>query len=93
VTAWRAFSCRTIDAMNDDERAILMFEEQYPRNDRSKEAAVRDVLGISWVRYRQRLLQLVRRRDVLEEFPIVAHRVIRTTDAGVRARAARTFAA
>ena len=97
MTAWRAFSLsvagRTIEVMNDDERAILLFEEQHPRNDRTKEAAVRDVLGISWVRYRQVLLRLVRRRDVLEEYPVVAHRVIRTTDAGVRARASRSFAA
>ncbi|QKS21013.1 DUF3263 domain-containing protein [Curtobacterium sp. Csp1] len=79
--------------MNDDERTILAFEEQHPRNDRGKEAAVRAELGLSWVRYRQVLLQLVRRQDVLEAFPVVAHRVIRSTEAGVRARAARTFAA
>ncbi|MBA8988954.1 hypothetical protein FHW23_000186 [Curtobacterium pusillum] len=79
--------------MTDDERAILRFEEQHPRSDRAKEAAVREVFGVSWVRYRQVLLRLVRRQGVLEEFPIVAHRVIRTTAAGVRGRASRSFAA
>lgn len=79
--------------MTDGDRALLRFEEQHPRNDRTKEAAVRDELGLSWVRYRQVLLRLVRRRDVLEEYPVVAHRVLRATDAGVRARTARTFAA
>lgn len=78
--------------MTDYERALLAFEDQHPRNDRTKEAAIRDAFGVSWVRYRQRLLQLVRRQDVLEEFPIVAHRVIRSTAVGVRGRASRSFA-
>ncbi len=83
----------TIGPMIDSERAVLAFEEQHPRNDRTKEAAVRNELGLSWVRYRQVLLRLVRRQDVLEEYPVVAHRVLRATDVGVRARAARTFTA
>lgn len=83
----------TIGTMIDSERAVLAFEEQHPRNDRTKEAAIRNDLGLSWIRYRQVLLRLARRQDVLEEYPVVAHRVLRMTDAGVRARAARTFAA
>jgi hypothetical protein len=79
--------------MIDSERAVLAFEEQHPADDRTKEAAVREVFGISWVRYRQILLRLVDRADVLEEFAVVAHRVQRAADAGVRARAARSFAA
>lgn len=66
--------------MTDDERAVLRFEEQHPRNDRTKEAAVREALGVSWVRYRQLLLRLVGREDVQ-----------RSTVCGVRARAHRSF--
>jgi hypothetical protein len=78
--------------MTDEERTILMFEEEHPRNDRRKEAAVRDAFGVSWVRYQQRLLQLVRREDVLEEFAPVAHRVQRVTEQRTALRAARAFA-
>lgn len=78
--------------MTDDERAILVFEERRPRNDRGKEAAVREVFGVSWVRYQQRLLGLVAREDVLAEFAPVAHRVQRVTAERVAARAARRFA-
>jgi len=81
--------------MTDDERAILVFEEQRPKNDRSKEAAVRDAFGVSWVRYQQLLLRLVAREDVLAEFAPVAHRVQRVqrvTADRVVARAARRFA-
>ncbi|WP_181420123.1 DUF3263 domain-containing protein [Curtobacterium sp. MCPF17_003] len=78
--------------MTDDERAILVFEEQRPRNDRGKEAAVRVEFGVSWVRYQQQLLRLVARDDVLAEFAPVAHRVQRVTADRVAARAARRFA-
>ena len=78
--------------MIDSERAILAFEEQHPRNDRTKEAAIRTELSMSWVRYRQLLGRLVQRPDVLEEYAVVAHRVERATTAAVAARAQRTFA-
>lgn len=78
--------------MIDSERAVLAFEEQHPRNDRAKEAAVQTEFGVSWVRYRQVLGRLVRRPDVLAEYAVVAHRVERMAAAGQAARAARTFA-
>ncbi|WP_220036657.1 DUF3263 domain-containing protein [Curtobacterium sp. MCBD17_008] len=77
--------------MNDSERAILGFEEQHPRNDRTKEAAIRTEFSMSWVRYRQRLGRLVQRQDVLEEYAVVAHRVERATTAAVAARVRRSF--
>jgi hypothetical protein len=77
--------------MTNDERLILDFEETHPRNDRRKEGAIRTELSMSWVRYQQRLLGLVRREDVLAEYAQVAHRVARATTAGVAHRAARTF--
>jgi hypothetical protein len=75
--------------MTNDERLILDFEEAHPRNDRRKEGAIRTELSMSWVRYQQRLLGLVRREDVLAEYAQVAHRVARATAAGVTRRAAR----
>jgi hypothetical protein len=81
----------TMQPMIDSERAVLTFEEQHPRNDRSKEAAIRTELEMSWVRYRQLLGRLVQRPDVLEEYAVVAHRVQRMTAAGVTARARRSF--
>jgi hypothetical protein len=77
--------------MIDSERAVLAFEEQHPRNDRTKEAAIRTELDMSWVRYRQVLGRLVRRPDVLEEYAVVAHRVQRATSRAVSARASRRF--
>jgi hypothetical protein len=78
--------------MTDDERAVLVFEEQHPRNDRRKEAAVRETFGTSWVRYQQQLLGLVKREDVLAEFAPVAHRVQRVTADRTALRSARRFA-
>ncbi|PZE66873.1 DUF3263 domain-containing protein [Curtobacterium sp. MCBD17_021] len=78
--------------MIDSERAVLAFEEQHPRNDRTKEAAIRTELDMSWVRYRQVLGRLVQRQDVLDEYAVVAHRMQRATERGVAARAAKTFA-
>lgn len=75
--------------MNDDERAVLTFEEQHPRNDRTKEALIRTELAVSWVRYRQVLLRLIAREDVVREFPVVAHRVQRATEKSVANRVAR----
>ena len=77
--------------MTDEERAILVFEEQRPRNDRSKEAAVRVEFGVSWVRYQQRLLRLVAREDVVAEFASVAGRVRRATEQRAALRGARRF--
>lgn len=77
--------------MTDDERRILAFEDNHPRNNRGKEAAIRTAFGMSWVRYRQILARLVTRADVVGEYAVVAHRVQRTTERGVTRRAARTF--
>lgn len=78
--------------MTDDDRAILVFEETHPKNDRHKEAAVRTELGLSWVRYQQRVLGLVKREHVIAEFAPVAHRVDRLTERRTSLRAARRFA-
>jgi hypothetical protein len=76
----------------DSERAVLAFEDQHPRNDRVKEAAIRTEFDMSWVRYRQLLGRLVQRPDVLEEYAVIAHRVQRATERGAASRKARSFA-
>jgi len=79
-------------AVTDDERSVLVFEQQHPSNDRRKEAAVRETFDVTWVRYQQHLLRLTAREDVLAEFAPVAHRVQRQTEQRVSARAAKRFA-
>lgn len=48
---WRALSLtvggETMTPMIESERAVLAFEEQHPRNDRAKEAAIR--MGVAKV--------------------------------------------
>ncbi|WP_396127745.1 DUF3263 domain-containing protein [Curtobacterium sp. SORGH_AS_0776] len=63
--------------MNGADRLLLDFESTHPRNDRSKEAAIRDTFGYSWVRYQQRLMQLTRDRDAVAACPMVCARVVR----------------
>lgn len=78
--------------MTDDERKLLDFEEWNPRTDRRKEGTIRSELAMSWVRYRQVLIRLVRRQDVLAEYASVALRVSEATAAAaVARRAARRF--
>lgn len=68
-----------VDNINATDRAILEFESTHPRNDRSKEAAIRDTFGYSWVRYQQRLMRLTRDRDAVAAYPMVCARVIRVS--------------
>ncbi|MBK0296308.1 DUF3263 domain-containing protein, partial [Bacillus sp. S34] len=65
--------------ISDTDRAILEFESTHPRNDRSKEAAIRDTFGYSWVRYQQRLMQLTHYRDAVAAYPMVCARVVRVS--------------
>lgn len=67
------------DNINAADRAILEFESTHPRNDRSKEAAIRDTFGYSWVRYQQRLMHLARDRDAVAAYPMVCARVLRVS--------------
>jgi hypothetical protein len=78
--------------MDEKERAILTLEERHPRNDRTKEAIIREELGLSWVRYRQLLLRIAASDDAAREFPMVVDRVQRTTAAAVALRTARRLA-
>lgn len=72
--------------MDDDTRALLEFESTHPRNDRSKEAAIRDTFGYSWVRYQQKVHALVTTQAAVAAYPMVCARVQRVERAnGLRA--------
>jgi hypothetical protein len=77
--------------MTRDDEALLRFEELHPRNDGAKHEAMRRQLGLTPVRYQQRLLQVVRAADAVAAFPLVVHRVERQTARAAAARAARSF--
>jgi hypothetical protein len=72
--------------MTDDERDRMEFEESHPRNDRIKEAEIRVRFGQSWVRHQQIVVRLVRRQDVVAEYPMACRRVERQTRGGLRAQ-------
>lgn len=66
--------------MTPDDAALLSFESEHPRNDRRKEAAIRDTFGFSWVRYEQRLLGLTRDQEAVAAFPAECSRVTRLSE-------------
>lgn len=65
--------------ITDIDRAILEFESTYPRNDRSKEAAIMDSFGFNWVHYHRRLMQLTHDQDAVAAYPMVCARVVRVS--------------
>lgn len=77
--------------MTREERAILEFEETHPGAGMAKASAVRAVLGMTGARYEQRIQRLIVRRDVIEEFPMVANRRARLAEMRRRKRATRAL--
>ncbi|MGU3409096.1 DUF3263 domain-containing protein [Microbacterium sp. M1A1_1b] len=77
--------------MDDEQRDLLRFEEQWPVNDRAKEARIRTTFGCSWVRYRQRLLHLCAMPAARAEFPALVSRIQDQVRLGQRRRADRAF--
>lgn len=65
--------------INDTDRAILEFESTHSRNDRAKEASIRNTFGYSWVRYQQRLMQLTHNHAAVAAYPMVCARVVRVS--------------
>ncbi|MCF4007241.1 DUF3263 domain-containing protein [Corynebacterium uropygiale] len=66
--------------LREDERRILEFELQAPRQRGAKEEAIRRSLGMSPVRYHQRLNQLVDDPAALAAYPLVVGRLRRIRD-------------
>jgi hypothetical protein len=77
--------------MTRDDEALLRFEEMHPRNDGAKHEAMRRQLGLTPVRYQQRLLRAIRSPEAVACYPQTVHRVERRRDAAAASRAARSF--
>jgi predicted transcriptional regulator len=75
--------------MTEEDRAILAFEETQHMDQAHHDEAVRQRFGLSPARYAQRLNVLVRRRDVLEAFPVLVHRLERQAAARLARRERR----
>lgn len=63
--------------MTEQEHAIMRFEGRWWRLAGSKEAAIRDELGLSPTRYYQLLHQLIDRADVAAAYPVLVNRLRR----------------
>jgi hypothetical protein len=73
-------------ALNERERAILDFERSWWMRDGSKEAAIKDELGLSSARYYQLLGGLLKDDDALAYDPLLVRRLRRLRDRRRRAR-------
>lgn len=63
--------------MTDDDHRIMQFEARWWRLAGSKDAAIRDELGLAPTRYYQRLHQLIGREDTLAAYPTLVNRLRR----------------
>ena len=75
-----------VDALSADDRAILQFERDWWRLRRPKALAVRERLGLSPVRYHQRLNSLIDRAEALAYDPMLVGRLRRLRDRRRRMR-------
>ena len=73
-------------ALSEREQAILDFERSWWMRDGSKEAAVKEELGLSSARYYQLLGSLLSRDDALAYDPLLVRRLRRLRDQRRRAR-------
>ncbi|WP_058725262.1 DUF3263 domain-containing protein [Curtobacterium luteum] len=71
------FGTTQVPKLTSEARNLLEFESAQPRNDRRKEAAIRDTFGYSWVRYQQKLHALVTTQAAVAAYPMVCARVQR----------------
>jgi len=75
--------------LDDVTRRILEFERAAPWRGRSKERAIREVLGITPTRYHQLLVGAIERPEALAFDPMLVRRLRRLRDARRRTRLAR----
>lgn len=66
--------------MNDTDRAILDFENEWWRHSGTKERLVQERFGLSATRYYQRLNRLLDDPEALEQAPALVHRLLRVRD-------------
>lgn len=80
------FGTAQVPKLTSEAAYLLEFESAHPRNDRRKEAAIRDTFGYSWVRYQQKMHALVTTQAAVAAYPMVCARVQRVERAnGLRA--------
>lgn len=63
--------------MTEFEHQIMRFEERWWRLAGSKEAAIKEELGVTATRYYQLLHQLLDRQEVLAAYPVLTKRLRR----------------
>jgi hypothetical protein len=78
--------------LSDRDRAILDFEELWPRPSGAKEAAIRSTFSLSNIRYYQILNTLVRKPAAVAAYPMVCKRVQESLRRSARSRAQRVVA-
>jgi len=78
--------------LSESDQAILVFEREWWRKRAPKERAVRERLGLSAIRYHQRLNALIDRPDALAYDPMLVGRLRRLRERRRRIRFARRLA-
>ncbi|ASU78011.1 DUF3263 domain-containing protein [Actinopolyspora erythraea] len=74
--------------MNDTDRAILAFENEWWRHSGTKERHIQERFGLSAIRYYQRLNRLLDDPEALASAPALVNRLLRLRDARAQQRAA-----
>jgi len=77
------------DALSERDREILAFERQWWKYAGAKEAAIRDLFGMSATRYYQVLNALIDRPEALVADPMLVKRLRRLRASRQRTRSAR----
>jgi hypothetical protein len=80
---------RVVDGLSRREREVLAFERQWWKHAGSKEAAVRELFGLSATRYYQLLNALIDRPEALRADPLLVKRLRRLRASRAKARVAR----
>jgi len=71
-------------AVTDDDKALLDIESRFWRYSGSKEAHIAEVLGISGIRYYQRLNQLIDTEEAVAYAPTTVNRLRRLRSERIR---------
>lgn len=75
--------------LTDRDRAMLAFEDKWPKHTAQKEEAIRDEFAISAPRYLQLLNVLVKRPAALVAEPLLVNRILRKIESNTERRASR----
>jgi hypothetical protein len=78
-------------SLSELDRAILAFEESWPRHSAAKEEAMREAFSMPPARYYQLLNAVIDSPAAVRHDPMLVARLQRARDARARSRAARAF--